>query len=118
MARIVIPESDEKLLEECDVQTFRSGGKGGQHVNKTESGVRLVHRPTGLTVTCRQERSQLRNRAICLSNLRKRLEKLNYRPPKRIPTRMPKAAKEKRLETKIKQSRKKKLRSRPAPSIE
>ena len=46
-----IPETDEELLSQCRVETFMSGGKGGQHQNRTESGVRLVHLPTGLVTS-------------------------------------------------------------------
>ena len=90
---IHIPDSDEDLLKECNVDTFRAGGKGGQHLNKTESAVRLSHLPTGTVVTCQDERSQLQNKRKCLIQLRGKLEALNYRPPKRIPTRKPRAAK-------------------------
>ena len=110
---IHIPDSDEDLLKECNVDTFRAGGKGGQHLNKTESAVRLSHLPTGTVVTCQDERSQLQNKRKCLIQLRGKLEALNYRPPKRIPTRKPRAAKLKILENKKKQSIKKQLRQKP-----
>ena len=77
---IILPESDEDLLRECDVETFRSSGPGGQHVNKTESAVRLRHLPSGVVVTSRQERSQHRNKALCLERLRKKVGQLNHRP--------------------------------------
>ncbi|PNH06956.1 Peptide chain release factor 2 [Tetrabaena socialis] len=63
-------ELNEKDLE---ITTMRSGGKGGQNVNKVESGVRIVHTPTGLAVKCTQERSQLQNKAIALDILKARL---------------------------------------------
>jgi len=81
---IELPDSDEDLLRECEVETFRSSGPGGQHVNKTESAVRLRHLPSGLVVTSQKERSQHRNKSICLSKLREKVEKLNYRAPKRV----------------------------------
>ena len=110
---ISIPDSDEELLKECNVDTFRAGGKGGQHLNKTESAVRMTHVPTGVVVTCQDERSQYQNKRKCLLQLRGKLVALNYRPPKRIPTRKPRSAKEKILETKRKQSQKKQLRQKP-----
>ncbi len=113
MLKIVLPESDEELLKECDVDTFRAGGAGGQHVNKTESAVRLTHRPSGVVVTSQQERSQHRNKAICLENLRVKIARLNYRPPKRIPTKLPRAVKIRTLEEKSKQGERKRLRSKP-----
>ena len=111
---ILLPESDEELLRECEVDTFRSSGPGGQHVNKTESAVRLRHLPSGIVVTSQQERSQHRNKSLCLHKLRSKIEKLNYRAPKRVPTKVPKSVKNQTLEEKARRSRIKQLRSRPS----
>ena len=110
---IPIPETNEELLSLCRVETFRSGGKGGQHANKTESAVRLTHAPSGIQVSCQDERSLYQNKIKCLKELRKRIVKLNYRPPERIPTKSPKSADEKRLEQKKIHSQKKRLRHKP-----
>ena len=110
---IALPESDEELLRECEAETFRSGGPGGQHVNKVETGVRLRHLPSGLVVTCREERSQHRNKMNCLRKLREEAERLNHRPAKRVPTRRTRAAKQRTLEGKARRSRVKQLRSKP-----
>ncbi len=110
---ILLPESDDELLLECDVDTFRSSGPGGQHVNKTESAVRLRHKPTGIVVASQQERSQHRNKAICLSKLRLKVEALNYRKPKRVRTRVPLSVKTRGLEAKTKHALKKRLRAKP-----
>jgi len=113
MEEFHIPLSDEDLLAECEIFTFRSSGRGGQHVNKTESVVRLVHRPSGLAVTCRRERSQYLNRKACLKTLRFRLEKLNRKKPPRIPTRVPSGVKRKRRKLKEKTGIRKALRRKP-----
>ena len=110
---IKLPDSDEELLRECELETFRSSGPGGQHVNKTESAVRLRHPPSGLVVTSQQERSQHRNKTICLQKLRKKVEKLNYRAPKRVPTSVPASVKNRALEAKARRSKIKRLRSKP-----
>ena len=111
---IVLPESDEDLLRECEVDTFRSSGPGGQHVNKTESAVRLTHLPSGVVVTSREERSQHRNKSVALRKLRERVERLNHRPTKRVPTRVPRSAKNRTLEAKARRSHVKRLRSKPS----
>ena len=110
---IKLPESDEELLRECEVETFRSGGPGGQHVNKVETGVRLRHVPSGVVVNCREERSQHRNKMNCLRKLREEAARRNYRPPKRVPTRRTRAAKERTLEAKSRRSEVKRRRSKP-----
>ena len=108
-----LPDSDDALLAECDVDTFRSGGKGGQHANKTESAVRLRHRPSGLVVTSQQERSQHRNKQLALEELRRRLERLNHRPAPRVKTRPTAASKRRRLDAKRKRADKKQNRRPP-----
>lgn len=110
-----IPASDEDLLAQCRVETFRSGGPGGQHQNTSESGVRLIHLPTGVRAVARDERSQHRNREIALGRLRARLEARNARPEPRVPTRVPGSEKRRRLEAKRRKGATKRLRRPPDP---
>lgn len=110
---IILPESDEKLLELCKVETYRSSGAGGQHINTTDSAVRLTYLPNNLTVTCQKERSQHLNKLICIEKLRKKVNQLNYRAPKRIPTKISKNQKEKILKSKAEHGMKKHLRKKP-----
>lgn len=105
--------SDEKLLAECRVDTFRSSGKGGQHVNKIESAIRLTHFPSGIVVTCQEERSQYRNKQTCLKKLREKIKKLAIKPKIRIPTKVSRSAREKRLQAKKIRSSLKDSRKRP-----
>jgi ribosome-associated protein len=108
-----IPEDDEALLAQCRIETFASGGPGGQHQNKTESGVRLIHLPTGVRAASRNERSQHRNKALALERLRAKLVKLNARGAPRIATTVPRAERKKRLEGKRRRSQTKEGRRRP-----
>jgi peptide chain release factor 2 len=110
---ISLPADDDALLSECETQTFRAGGKGGQHQNKVESGVRLIHRPTGIAVESREERSQYVNKLRCLKKLRLKVAALNYRPPERVPTRTPASVRLKARIRKQHRSDKKQLRRRP-----
>ena len=113
LTHIKIPDSNDALLSECEVETFRSGGKGGQHANKTESAVRLTHTKSGIKVTCQDERSQYLNKIKCLKELRVRIEKYNFKPLKRIRTKPTRASKEKRLLSKKYNAEKKKNRKKP-----
>jgi len=111
---IDIPESDAELLAQCDVETFRAGGPGGQHQNVTDSAVRLRHRASGLTVTCRAQRSQHLNKMDALRRLRLKLRRLNEPPPPpRKATRPSRAAVERRLAEKRGRATLKRLRRPP-----
>ena len=81
----VIPEIDDDANdveirpEDIEMQVYRSSGAGGQHINKTSSAVRLIHKPTGIVVSCQTERSQFQNRDNCMKMLRSKLVEIKER---------------------------------------
>ena len=98
------------LLKEVQFHPFRGGGPGGQHRNRVESAVRLVHLPSGITVVASEHRLQGRNKDLALQRLRRKLIGLNHTAKPRIPTRPSRTSREKRIEQKRRQARKKALR--------
>jgi ribosome-associated protein len=105
--------SDRGLERDCDVEFYNSGGPGGQHRNKTETGVRLRHRPTGTVVTATEQRSRTQNLGKAYERMRQRLVRLLTPPPPRVPTRPSKAAKRRRLESKRRRAETKRSRRIP-----
>jgi len=110
-ARRALSRGEEGLLSECREEFLVAGGPGGQHRNKSATGVRLVHLPTGTTVTATERRSQAMNRGAALERLQERLEALARVPRPRLPTRPTRSSKERRLTEKRRRAERKAFRS-------
>ena len=107
------PTDRASLEQDCDMQFVIASGPGGQHRNKVESGVRLIHRPTGITVTATERRSQSANREVAFERMAARLDELQRVVVPRKATRPGKASRERRLNEKRLNSLRKQTRSRP-----
>ena len=90
--------TDRDALErEVVIEVFRASGPGGQHVNRTESALRITHPPSGVVVIAQDSPSQHRNREIAFERLVERLVRLNHVPKKRVATRPTRGSKERRI---------------------
>lgn len=113
---MALPEHLAALARECEITTYRSSGPGGQKKNVTESSVRVVHLPTGITRIATESRSQLRNRELALERVWEELQR-RARPRKtRHATRPTKGAVEERLAEKKRTSEVKRVRRAPLPA--
>ena len=105
-----IPADPKALERDCALSFYRASGPGGQHRNKTETAVRVTHRPTGIVAAAAEERSQARNREVALERLREKLvRRFQPRKPRRK-TRVPAGARAIRLEEKVRRGETKRLR--------
>jgi protein subunit release factor A len=104
------PVSREALERESDVTFFIASGPGGQHRNRNATGVRLVHRPSGIVVTATERRSQLANLEMAYARLARRLEAANAVTAPRFATRPSRSARAERRTTKRRRGATKALR--------
>src|SRR5436305_14899836 len=105
------PTDRDSLERDCDVEFIIASGPGGQHRNKVETGVRLTHRPSGISVTATERRSQHANREAAYERMAARLEEMQHISPPRKPTRPKAASRERRLEAKRRAAMLKKQRA-------
>jgi len=106
------PTDRESLEHDCDVTFFVAGGPGGQHRNKVATGVRLVHRLSGLVVTATERRSQAANREMAYARMAERLRVASVVPASRVATRPRRAALARRRAIKRRRSEIKLMRRR------
>ena len=107
------PIDDESLARDTRVDIYTGGGPGGQHRNKTQNAVRLVHEPSGVIVTATERRSLEDNRVAAFERLRERLAQLNHKPRPRRKTRPSRGSVERRLVGKAVAAKKKTGRAKP-----
>ena len=101
----------DSMERDCDLEFFIASGPGGQHRNKVETGVRLTHRPSGISVTATERRSQHANREVAYERMAARLEEIQHISTPRKPTRPTAASRERRLEAKRRAAMLKKQRA-------
>jgi protein subunit release factor B len=107
---MALPPELERLARDCDIVAYRSSGPGGQKKNKTESSVRVRHRPTGITRIATESRSQTRNRAAALERVWKEIQRRAHKPKARRATRPSASSVARRLDAKRRDSEKKRVR--------
>jgi protein subunit release factor B len=108
---LLYPTDRASLERDCDMTFLFGTGPGGQNRNKVETGVRLVHRPTGLMVTATNRRSQHANREAAFERMAARLEELQREVTPRVPTAPTQGSKERRLDAKRRASALKRARA-------
>jgi protein subunit release factor B len=112
----------DALERECDIEFSRASGPGGQHRNKTETAVRVIHRPSGVVAIASERRSQSRNRTLALKRLAAKLtaierkRQLTHQRENRPATRPSRAANQRRVEQKRQRGEKKRARRKPRRS--
>ncbi|MCA9758258.1 MAG: peptide chain release factor-like protein [Candidatus Eisenbacteria bacterium] len=100
------------LLADCDVVPYKASGPGGQHRNKSETAVRVTHRPTGIVKVGTESRSQSANKLRALARVWEELERRNRKPKPRTATKPTAASKRRRLDEKSRRGKVKEMRKR------